>query len=122
MLPLSQPYLQPCTSLTWAGTLTQALRHLQQVLYPPSHLPACACCRYLKLSVISGLRCDIDISLAYRQAVLIALLVKLGVISEKRTWEWQSAEAVATGLQVCSATSELGEYYCLLIHLMQYCP
>ncbi|XP_076427595.1 transmembrane protein 184C-like isoform X3 [Peromyscus maniculatus bairdii] len=33
------------------------------------------------------------------QAVLIALLVKVGVISEKRTWEWQSAEAVAMGLQ-----------------------
>ncbi|KAJ7394956.1 transmembrane protein 184C [Pitangus sulphuratus] len=32
-------------------------------------------------------------------AVLIALLVKVGVISEKRTWEWQSVEAVATGLQ-----------------------
>ncbi|NXY48299.1 T184C protein, partial [Ceuthmochares aereus] len=35
----------------------------------------------------------------YRQAVLIALLVKVGVISEKHTWEWQSVEAVATGLQ-----------------------
>lgn len=35
-----------------------------------------------------------------RQAVLIALLVKVGVISEKRTWDWQSVEAVATGLQV----------------------
>ncbi|XP_076427943.1 transmembrane protein 184C-like [Peromyscus maniculatus bairdii] len=33
------------------------------------------------------------------QAVLIALLVKVGVISEKHTWEWQSAEAVAMGLQ-----------------------
>lgn len=32
--------------------------------------------------------------------MLIALLVKVGVISEKRTWEWQSVEAVATGLQV----------------------
>ncbi|XP_041519698.1 transmembrane protein 184C-like [Microtus oregoni] len=37
--------------------------------------------------------------LSFWQAVLIALLVKVGVISEKRTWEWQSAEAVATGLQ-----------------------
>lgn len=36
----------------------------------------------------------------YRQAVLIALLVKVGVISEKRTWEWETVEAVATGLQV----------------------
>lgn len=35
-----------------------------------------------------------------RQAVVIALLVKVGVISEKRTWDWQSVEAVATGLQV----------------------
>lgn len=35
-----------------------------------------------------------------RQAVLIAFLVKVGVISHKRTWEWESAEAVATGLQV----------------------
>ncbi|XP_050015214.1 transmembrane protein 184C [Alexandromys fortis] len=37
--------------------------------------------------------------LSFWQAVLIALWVKVGVISEKRTWEWQSAEAVATGLQ-----------------------
>nr|XP_060634852.1 transmembrane protein 184C [Anolis sagrei ordinatus] len=36
---------------------------------------------------------------SFWQAVLIALLVKVGVISEKRTWEWQSVEAVATGLQ-----------------------
>ncbi|XP_052023345.1 transmembrane protein 184C-like isoform X3 [Apodemus sylvaticus] len=33
------------------------------------------------------------------QSVLIAFLVKVGVISETRTWEWQGAEAVATGLQ-----------------------
>jgi len=33
------------------------------------------------------------------QAVLITLLVKVGVISEKHTWLWQSAEAVAIGLQ-----------------------
>ncbi|XP_037062362.1 transmembrane protein 184C-like [Peromyscus leucopus] len=36
---------------------------------------------------------------SFVQAGLIALLVKVGVISEKHTWEWQSAEAVATGLQ-----------------------
>nr|XP_013807014.1 PREDICTED: transmembrane protein 184C [Apteryx mantelli mantelli] len=36
---------------------------------------------------------------SFWQAVLIALLVKIGVISEKHTWEWQSVEAVATGLQ-----------------------
>lgn len=36
----------------------------------------------------------------YRQAVLIALLVKVGVISEHNTWEWNSVEEVATGLQV----------------------
>ncbi|XP_042326075.1 transmembrane protein 184C [Sceloporus undulatus] len=36
---------------------------------------------------------------SFWQAVLIALLVKIGIISEKRTWEWQSVEAVATGLQ-----------------------
>lgn len=35
-----------------------------------------------------------------RQAVFIALLVKVGVISKDRTWDWQSVEAVATGLQV----------------------
>lgn len=40
------------------------------------------------------------INYLYRQAVLIALLVKVGVISEKHTWDWQSVEAVATGLQV----------------------
>ena len=62
------------------------------------------------------------ISLTHRQAVLIAFLVKVGVISETRTWEWQGAEAVATGLQVCRAMSELGELYCLLSLLMHYCP
>ncbi|XP_058049928.1 transmembrane protein 184C isoform X2 [Ahaetulla prasina] len=36
---------------------------------------------------------------SFWQAVLIAILVKVGVISEKHTWEWQSVEAVATGLQ-----------------------
>uniref|UniRef100_A0A667XN94 Transmembrane protein 184C n=1 Tax=Myripristis murdjan TaxID=586833 RepID=A0A667XN94_9TELE len=36
---------------------------------------------------------------SFWQAVFIALLVKVGVISEKRTWDWQSVEAVATGLQ-----------------------
>ena len=61
------------------------------------------------------------ISLIDRQAVLIALLVKVRVISEKQTWEWQSTEAVATGLQVCRTISELRELYCLLSHLMHYC-
>lgn len=37
---------------------------------------------------------------SFWQAVVIALLVKVGVISEKHTWEWQTVEAVATGLQV----------------------
>lgn len=36
---------------------------------------------------------------SFWQAVFIALLVKVGIISEKRTWDWQSVEAVATGLQ-----------------------
>ena len=36
----------------------------------------------------------------FRQAAFIALLVKVGVISEKETWDWKSVEAVATGLQV----------------------
>lgn len=46
-----------------------------------------------------------------RQAVVIALLVKVGVISEERTWDWKSVEAVATGLQVSSTScSALGVY------------
>ncbi|CAL1582145.1 unnamed protein product [Knipowitschia caucasica] len=36
---------------------------------------------------------------SFWQAVLIAILVKVGVISDKRTWDWESVEAVATGLQ-----------------------
>ena len=35
-----------------------------------------------------------------RQAAFIALLVKVGIISEEHTWDWKSVEAVATGLQV----------------------
>uniref|UniRef100_A0A8C1VU11 Transmembrane protein 184C n=1 Tax=Cyprinus carpio TaxID=7962 RepID=A0A8C1VU11_CYPCA len=36
---------------------------------------------------------------SFWQAVVIALLVKVGVISELHTWDWDSVEAVATGLQ-----------------------
>ncbi|XP_030631717.1 transmembrane protein 184C-like [Chanos chanos] len=36
---------------------------------------------------------------SFWQAVFIAFLVKVGVISDKHTWEWDSVEAVATGLQ-----------------------
>ncbi|KAK0144928.1 Transmembrane protein 184C [Merluccius polli] len=36
---------------------------------------------------------------SFWQAAFIALLVKIGVISEKHTWDWKSVEAVATGLQ-----------------------
>ncbi|GAA6071785.1 transmembrane protein 184C isoform X1, partial [Tachysurus ichikawai] len=36
---------------------------------------------------------------SFWQAVLIALLVKVGVISDSHTWDWDSVEAVATGLQ-----------------------
>uniref|UniRef100_A0A3B3ZLP9 Transmembrane protein 184C n=1 Tax=Periophthalmus magnuspinnatus TaxID=409849 RepID=A0A3B3ZLP9_9GOBI len=36
---------------------------------------------------------------SFWQAVLIAILVKVGVISDKHTWDWESVEAVATGLQ-----------------------
>lgn len=42
-------------------------------------------------------RGDVDFC---RQAVFIALLVKVGIISESHTWDWKSVEAVATGLQV----------------------
>ncbi len=41
----------------------------------------------------------------FRQAVLIAFLVKVGVISDKHTWDWDSVEAVATGLQVPTSWS-----------------
>ncbi|KAG7487046.1 hypothetical protein JOB18_045583 [Solea senegalensis] len=36
---------------------------------------------------------------SFWQAVFIALLVKVGVISESHTWDWKTVEAVATGLQ-----------------------
>ncbi|XP_044040020.1 transmembrane protein 184C-like isoform X2 [Siniperca chuatsi] len=39
---------------------------------------------------------------SFWQAVIIAFLVKVGVISDKHTWDWDSVEAVATGLQRCS--------------------
>ncbi|KAL6036670.1 hypothetical protein STEG23_005388 [Scotinomys teguina] len=53
--------------------------------------PIQAGCKFMSVKLIA--------LVIFWQAVLIALLVKVGVISEKRTWEWQSAEAVATGLQ-----------------------
>uniref|UniRef100_A0A672PPB6 Transmembrane protein 184C n=1 Tax=Sinocyclocheilus grahami TaxID=75366 RepID=A0A672PPB6_SINGR len=36
---------------------------------------------------------------SFWQAAVIALLVKVGVISDLHTWDWDSVEAVATGLQ-----------------------
>uniref|UniRef100_A0A8C6KCR7 Transmembrane protein 184C n=2 Tax=Nothobranchius furzeri TaxID=105023 RepID=A0A8C6KCR7_NOTFU len=36
---------------------------------------------------------------SFWQAVLIAILVKVGVISDRHTWDWDSVKAVATGLQ-----------------------
>ncbi|KAM4710114.1 transmembrane protein 184C [Discoglossus pictus] len=36
---------------------------------------------------------------SFWQAVFIALLVKVGVISEEKTWDWKSVKDVATGLQ-----------------------
>uniref|UniRef100_A0AAR2LVA3 Transmembrane protein 184C n=1 Tax=Pygocentrus nattereri TaxID=42514 RepID=A0AAR2LVA3_PYGNA len=36
---------------------------------------------------------------SFWQAVVIALLVKVRVISDSHTWDWDSVEAVATGLQ-----------------------
>uniref|UniRef100_A0A673W6U6 Transmembrane protein 184C n=1 Tax=Salmo trutta TaxID=8032 RepID=A0A673W6U6_SALTR len=41
---------------------------------------------------------------SFWQAVLIAILVKVGVISDKHTWDWDNVEAVATGLQVHTHT------------------
>lgn len=54
-----------------------------------------------------------------RQAVFIAFLVKVGVISQKRTWEWESVEAVATGLQVHSPgyTYYICTYAYALLHM-----
>ncbi|MEE6461351.1 hypothetical protein FKM82_001265 [Ascaphus truei] len=36
---------------------------------------------------------------SFWQAVLFALLVKIGIISESNTWEWKNVKDVATGLQ-----------------------
>ncbi|XP_075055084.1 transmembrane protein 184C isoform X2 [Mixophyes fleayi] len=36
---------------------------------------------------------------SFWQAVLIALMVKVGIISEKHVWDWKSVKDVATGLQ-----------------------
>ncbi|XP_069600143.1 transmembrane protein 184C [Ranitomeya imitator] len=36
---------------------------------------------------------------SFWQAVLIALMVKVGIISDKHTWEWKNVKDVATGLQ-----------------------
>ncbi|KAK7798387.1 hypothetical protein U0070_013846, partial [Myodes glareolus] len=58
---------------------------------------------YLKSSALYNLLANFCVKLivfvSFWQAVFIALLVKVGIISEKRTWEWQSAEAVAAGPQ-----------------------
>lgn len=43
----------------------------------------------------------------YRQGVIIAILVKLNVISRGPLWDWQSPKEVAVGLQVNSVVPEL---------------
>ncbi|MGH0136587.1 UNVERIFIED_CONTAM: hypothetical protein FKN15_038699 [Acipenser sinensis] len=48
------------------------------------HLPPLCCCPSWPMG---------------EQAVFIAFLVKVGIISESHTWDWDSVEAVATGLQ-----------------------
>ncbi|XP_052582943.1 transmembrane protein 184C isoform X2 [Peromyscus californicus insignis] len=73
------------------------------------HLAPLCCCPPWAMGEMLLFRCKLGVlqytvirpitTVTALQAVLIALLVKVGVISEKRTWEWQSAEAVATGLQ-----------------------
>ena len=75
----------------------------------------------IKQPVISWFRFDIYLFLTSRQTAIITVLLKVGVISETRTWEWQGPEAVATGLQVSRAVSELRGCYCLN-YLMQWCP
>ncbi|XP_076427923.1 transmembrane protein 184C-like [Peromyscus maniculatus bairdii] len=55
---------------------------------------------------------------SFLQAGLIALLVKVGIISNKHTWEWQSAEAVATGLQDFMMCIEL--FFVAIAHLYSF--
>lgn len=64
----------------------------------------------LWLSIIHPVSVGIFVFIC-RQAVLIAFLVKVGVISDKHTWDWDSVEAVATGLQVKTQS----ELVCLFV-------
>lgn len=53
--------------------------------------------------------------------MVIALLVKVGVISDSHTWDWDSVEAVATGLQVCVIFwSKRYFVLCTVKHSMKY--
>lgn len=67
-------------------------------------------------------RFGVYLFLTYRQAVVIALLVKVGVISEKHTWEWQTVEAVATGLQVSNTCSEFNRTLVFVKHFYILSP
>uniref|UniRef100_A0A3B4WGT5 Transmembrane protein 184C n=1 Tax=Seriola lalandi dorsalis TaxID=1841481 RepID=A0A3B4WGT5_SERLL len=79
------------------------------------HLPPLCCCPPWPMGEVLLFRCKLGV-LQYTvvrpvttvialeggklmQAVFIAFLVKVGVISDKHTWDWDSVEAVATGLQ-----------------------
>lgn len=62
----------------------------------------------IKQPVISWFRFDIYLFLTSRQGAIITVLLNVEVISKILTMERQSAEAVATGLQVSRAVSELG--------------
>ncbi|KAM7394426.1 hypothetical protein PAMP_021231 [Pampus punctatissimus] len=73
------------------------------------HLPPLCCCPPWPMGEVLLLRCKLGVlqytvvrpvtTVIALQAVFIALLVKVGIISEERLWDWKTVEAVATGLQ-----------------------
>ncbi|MGH0141409.1 UNVERIFIED_CONTAM: hypothetical protein FKN15_039166 [Acipenser sinensis] len=73
------------------------------------HLPPLCCCPSWPMGEVLLFRCKLGVlqytvvrpftTVIALQAVFIAFLVKVGIISESHTWDWDSVEAIATGLQ-----------------------
>ncbi|KPP70365.1 transmembrane protein 184C-like, partial [Scleropages formosus] len=90
--------------LNYLANQYPSLVMMLEVQEQQKHLPPLCCCPpwpmgECKLGVLQYTVVRPFTTVIALQAVFIAFLVKVGVISDSHTWDWDSVEAVATGLQ-----------------------